>query len=104
MATVPIFQSARLWHTWNEMVFYAGVTIALRSLRLASELATRGVLPAGECLRMVGEKQLAVVEAMTGAWLVSPKGDGVRIVAAVLKPYRRRTRANARRLSRRAKH
>jgi hypothetical protein len=94
---------ARLWLAWNETALHASMTIGLRSVRLMTALMTRGALPAGECWRMVGEKQIAAVEAVAGAWLALPKGDAVGLAAAALKPYRRRTRANSRRLSRRAK-
>lgn len=100
---VPLPPMARLWFAWSETTFHAGITIALRSARLATELATRGTLPAAECWTMVSEKQLAAIEALTGAWLVLPSTDPVRLAAAALKPYRLRTRANARRLSRRAR-
>src|SRR5262245_57280837 len=103
MAASPLPPVTRLWLAWNETALHAGITIALRSMRLATELVTRGALPATECWRMVGEKQLAAAEAIAGAWLALPRADGVEIATAVLKPYRRRTRANSRRLSRRAK-
>jgi hypothetical protein len=93
----------RLWLSWNETWFYAGVTIALRSARLTTKMLTGGTLPANECLRMIGEKQIAAVEAMTGTWLALPEADAVGLAAAALKPYRCHTRANARRLSRRGK-
>ena len=92
-----------MWLAWNETALHASMTIGLRSVRLMTALMTRGALPAGECWRMVGEKQIAAVEAVAGAWLALPKGDAVGLAAAALKPYRRRTRANSRRLSRRAK-
>src|SRR5262245_25200568 len=103
MATSPLSPATRLWLAWNETAFHASITVALRSVRLVTELMTRGTLPATECWRMVGEKQLAAVEAVAGAWLALPKADGVKIAAAALKPYRRHTRANSRRLSRRKK-
>jgi hypothetical protein len=93
----------RLWLAWYETAFHANITIALRLVRMATDLVTGGTPPVGECWRMVGEKQLAAVEAMAGAWLALPKMDGVKIATAALAPYRRRTRANSRRLSRRAK-
>jgi hypothetical protein len=98
----PLPPITHLWLAWNETVFHAGITIALRSVRLATELATRGSIPAAEYLRMVGEKQLAAAEAIAGAWLALAKADGLGIAAAMLKPYRRRARANSRRLSRRS--
>jgi len=95
---------ARLWLAWNETAFHASLTIALRALNLSTEMATRGVLPFRECWRMVSEKQIAAIESVAGAWLALPRSDGVKIAAAALKPYRRRTRANSRRLSRRVRY
>jgi len=103
MANPLLAPISQLWLAWYETVFHANVTIALRSVKVATDLVTGGALPVGECWRMVGEKQLAAVEGMAGAWLALPKMDGVKIAAAALAPYRRRTRANSRRLSRRAK-
>ena len=103
MAALPISQSARLWFAWNEMLFHAGVTVVLRSSRFGAALWTQGTLPTAECWRMVGEKQLAAAEALVAAWAALPRGDPVRVANAALVPYRRHTRANARRLSRRTK-
>jgi hypothetical protein len=102
MTPRPLPPAVRFWLAWSETAAHAGITIVLRSARMATDLA-RGTVPVAECWRMVGEKQLAAVEAMTGAWLVLPKADGMAFATAALKPYRRRTRANARRLARRAK-
>jgi hypothetical protein len=70
-------------------------------------LSLNGALPAAECWTMIAEKQLAAMEAMTVAWMVRSRShrpvSPVRMAAAALGPYRRRTRANARRLSRPAK-
>jgi hypothetical protein len=101
MAHLPA--AARLWLAWNETAFHAGITIALRSSKLATAFWGQGAMPASECWRMVGEKQLAAIEAVSAAWKVFPSTDPVRIAATVLKPYRQRTRANSRRLSRRRK-
>jgi len=101
MASHPLPPVARLWLAWNETALHASITIVLRSVRLATDLMTRGALPATECWRMASEKQLAAAEAVAGVLLALPEADGVGIAAAVLKPYRRHTRANSRRLSRR---
>ncbi|MGH6929275.1 MAG: hypothetical protein ACREEV_13240 [Dongiaceae bacterium] len=80
------------------------MTIGLRSAMWAAAFWSGGSFPAGEAVRMIGEKQLAAIEALTAAWLqlARPSGriDHMRLAAEVLRPYRRRTRANARRLSR----
>ena len=101
-----ILPAARFWLAWSEMSFHAAITIVLRSSMLTSSFLTQGPAPAAECWKMAAEKQLAVVEAaaewmalMRRQRLLSPLDVG----AAILRPYRRRTRANARRLSRPAK-
>jgi hypothetical protein len=95
--------AARFWLAWNETAFHAGITIALRSSRLATAVWTQNALPANGCWRMVGEKQLAMIEAVAAAWIALPRGDPYSVAAAALRPYRRRARANARRLSRRSR-
>jgi hypothetical protein len=101
MSAHVLAPAARFWLAWNETAFHAGITIALRLSRLATAVWSQNALPANECWKMVGEKQLAMVEAMAAAWMALPKGDPYSVAAAALSPYRRRTRANARRLSRR---
>lgn len=64
--------------------------------------AMMGLLPQrpGELTRMVSEKQDAANEAMRAA--MSAAGRGARadeVLSAMLKPYGRRTKANAKRLS-----
>lgn len=102
-AQLDLFPAARFWLAWNETALHAGIAIALRLSRLATELVMRGMLPANECWKMVGEKQLAAIEAMAAAWMALPRGDPLGVAVAVLKPYRRRVRRNSRRLSRRAR-
>ena len=91
---------ARYWFAWNEMAFHAGITIALRSYKFAAELLMRGAVPASEWWRMIGEKQLAALEAAESIWSVPRGGGPLEHAARVLRPYRRLARANARRLSR----
>ena len=90
--------SVRLWADFCRMGFEAQYVMAMR---LAGMM---GVLPQArdENLRMVFEKGDAARESM-GAALRSA-ATGARpdeILSAALRPYGRRTRANARRLSRR---
>jgi hypothetical protein len=92
--------AARFWLAWNETAFHAGITVALRSCKFATDYWMRGAFPANECSKMIVEKQIAAIEAMAAAWKALPTNDPVGIGTAVLRPYRRRTRANARRLSR----
>ena len=91
---------ARYWLAWNETAFHAGITIALRSYKFAAELLMRGAVPANEWWRMIGEKQLAAIESAALAWTAPPGSGPVELAARILRPYRRLTRANARRLSR----
>src|SRR5262245_35390533 len=86
-------RSLALWIEWNETAAFAFLTICLRSAMIASSLYTRGTLPAAEMMRMVGEKQIAAANSVAAA--------GVTVARSALRPYRRATRANAKRLSRR---
>jgi hypothetical protein len=94
----------RLWFDCNETAVHAWMTIGLRSAMWAAAVWSGRSFPAGEAIRMIGEKQLAAMEALTALWLqlARPSGrvDHTRLAAEFLRPYRRRTRANARRLSR----
>jgi hypothetical protein len=69
-------------------------------LQTRHRLLDDGAFPANECSKMIVEKQIAAIEAMAAAWKALPTNDPVGIGTAVLRPYRRQTRANARRLSR----
>lgn len=96
--------ASRLWLDVGETVFYAMLTINLRMAKLASAFWTRGDWPVAESLRMVSEKQVAAMQAMAAAWTALPRGnrrvDPVKVAAAAVRPYRRHTRRNAKRLSR----
>ncbi|MGE0117666.1 MAG: hypothetical protein AB7S71_01400 [Dongiaceae bacterium] len=95
--------AACFWLAWNETAFHACITVALRSSKLTTDYWMRAALPANEYCKMIVEKQIAAIEAVAAAWKALPTNDPVRIGTAVLGPYRRRTRANARRLSRSAR-
>jgi hypothetical protein len=85
------------------MACHALLTIGLRTSMLASSCWFGGPFPAAEAARMVGEKQVAAMEAVAAGWrAVARPGrvDHLRLGAALLSPYRRRIRANARRLAR----
>lgn len=94
---------ARLWLDWNETACHALLTIGLRTAMLASSCWLGGPFPAAEAARMVGEKQVAAMEALAAGWRVVARRPGhvdhLRLGAAWLGPYRRRIRANARRLA-----
>ena len=94
----------RLWLDWGETACHALLTIGLRTSMLASSCWFGGPFPAAEAARMVGEKQLAAMEALSAGWRAVARRPGhvdhLRLSAALLGPYRRRIRANARRLAR----
>ena len=74
------------------------MVIAMRSAGML------GMLPhaPGENFRMLQEKQEAAAEAMGAAIRAVSRFEAPdTVLAAALKPYRRRTKANARRLTRR---
>jgi hypothetical protein len=75
--------TAKLWWASAETAAQAWATIALRGAMVGRSVA-RGRLPASELTRMVAEKQAAALAS----------------AAAAVEPYRRATRANARRLAR----
>lgn len=86
-----------------QMAYFRMLTEAqtVVALRLAGMM---GLLPAhpGENSRMVNEKAPAFAEAAWDAWWAASTGAAPdRVAAAWVKPIGRRTRSNARRLSRR---
>lgn len=88
---------AALWAQMARIGIESQMVIAMRSAGMC------GMLPhaKGENLRMVQEKQEAAVEAMGAALRAASRGERPdTVLAAALKPYRRRTKANARRLTR----
>lgn len=104
----------RTWHaawrlSWQlgETLVAASTTIALRSAQAASALARGRLPPAAETARMLTEKPRAAAEvaaALARAARTPGAPTPVEALAAAeaaLRPIRRRTRANARRLSRR---
>ena len=87
----------RLWFNHQQMMLNAGITIWQRSAR-----ANQGRLPAGEAFGMVMEKPLAASEAaqQIARAVNRRKNSPLDLAAAALKPYSKRTRRNARRLTR----
>ncbi len=86
-----------LWQQMVHMAWEAQMVIALRTAGLM------GVLDqdVAEPQRMVMEKADAATEALHAALRAAGRGERAdRVMAAALRPYRRRTRANMRRLSR----
>lgn len=95
----------RLAWAFGETWLAAWTTIALRSALVARAVARGRTPPAAESVRMVVEKPLAAAEvgaALARAALrpgpaVAEKA--LEAAAAAIRPIRRRTRANARRLA-----
>lgn len=86
-----------LWAQVARMGIEAQMVIAMRTA------AMMGFLPQapGENTRMVKEKHDAASEAMMAGIRAASRGERAdRVLAACLKPYRRRTMANAKRLTR----
>ena len=90
-----------LWRNWNETLLFAleaQQVMALRMLRMAPGNAGA----ASEAHRMVAEKAFAMVDAQVAA--AGRLAAGASLAAAMASaavPYRRRVRANRRRLTRR---
>ncbi len=95
---LPVFP----WSVWSEMArlgWEAQMVIALRTAGMM------GVLPqaAGENARMVTEKQDAAAASLRAAMRAASRGARAdEVLSAALKPYGRRTKANAKRLGKAA--
>lgn len=88
-----------LWQQMMQMAWEAQMVIALRTAGMLGVLRQ----DIAEPHRMVLEKADAATEAMHAALRAASRGEGAeKVMAAALRPYRRRTRANVRRLSRKA--
>ena len=88
-----------LWQQMAQMALEAQMVIVLRTAGMMG--AMRQDL--AEPQRMVLEKADAASEAMHAALRAASRGERAdRVMAAALRPYRRRTRANMRRLSRKS--
>lgn len=86
---------------WADMVRMGFEAQYVMSVRMAGLM---GVMPMShkESIRMVAEKGDAARESVGAALRSASSGARAdEILAAAMKPYGRRTRANARRLSRR---
>lgn len=78
------------------MAMDASAIVPLRLMRIAAG----GAKAQTEIMRMVGEKALALCEAQLAVVLAAAAGRGPRATrAAAMRPYRRRLRANRRRLT-----
>ena len=88
-----------LWQQMMHMAWEAQMVIALRTAGMLGVLRQ----DVAEPHRMVLEKADAATEALHAALRAASRGEGAeKVMAAALRPYRRRTRANMRRLSRKS--
>jgi hypothetical protein len=88
-----------LWQQIAHMAVEAQMVIVFRTAGMMGVLRQDLIEPQ----RMVLEKADAASEAIQAALRAAGRGEGVdQMMAAALRPYRRRTRANMRRLSRKA--
>ena len=88
-----------LWQQMTHMVWESQMVIALRTAGMMGILRQ----DAEEPQRMVIEKANAATEAMHAALRAAGRGERAdKVMAAALRPYRRRTKANVKRLSRKS--
>jgi hypothetical protein len=91
------------WDAWQTAIA-AQTTIALRLWSLATPGERDSAWGQAEMVRMVAEKQAAFMEAgfaMQRAMLRSASTATIPVLTAGLRPYRTKTQANAKRLTRR---
>lgn len=85
-----------LWRQMNQIAWNSQMVIALRMAGMMGILKQDAAEPS----RMVQEKADAAQEAMWAALQAAANGRRAdHIMAAALRPYRRRTTANAKRLT-----
>jgi hypothetical protein len=86
-----------MWQDLGRMVWETQVVIAMRTAGLFGLVRQ----DRGEPVRMVVEKADAASEAMFAALNAAGRGERAdKVMVAAMRPYRRRVKANARRLSR----
>ncbi len=90
----PIWQ---LWLNQQQMMGNAAMTILHRTMQGAN-----GTLKASDVFEMVSEKQLAANESALQVLKSVNRGktSAEQLASAALKPYSKRTKANAKRLGR----
>ena len=85
-----------LWQQLGQMAWESHMIIAMRTAGMLGVVKQ----DADEPQRMVMEKADAATEAMGAAMRAAARGARAdQVLAAALRPYRRRTKANARRLT-----
>lgn len=91
-----MFMPFALWRQMNQIAWDSQTVIALRTAGFMGLVKQ----DSAESQRMVLEKADAAGESMTAALRAAARGQPAdKIMAAALRPYRRRTSANAKRLS-----
>ena len=86
----------RLWAQFTRMAIEAQTVIGLRTAGMMGIMAQAP----GEPFLMVAEKQAAATESLFAFVQAAGRGhDADRMMAAALRPYGKRTRANSRRLT-----
>lgn len=90
-----------VWHNSMQVMMMAAEAQAVISMRLLG-MAGFWSVPPSEKTRMVSEKLKTMTKSNGEAVAAAVRGNTPdQIVAAAIKPYRQRTRANSRRLTKR---
>ncbi len=93
-----------LWRQAAETAMHSALTIQARLALIGTAMMTGKEYPWAEMSLMVLEKQQAVMDSAYAAWRANPAfatdpRAALRMSTAGLRPYRQKTRSNARRLS-----
>ncbi|WP_312524935.1 antibiotic ABC transporter [Paracoccus sp. (in: a-proteobacteria)] len=92
----PLFAPWTIWQQMTQIALDSQMVIAMRTAGMMGLVKQ----DANESQRMVQEKADAASEAMTAALRAAARGARAdQVVSAALRPYRRRTKANAKRLT-----
>jgi len=92
---------AHPWNAWVEATLFAAEAQWVVTLRLM-RLAAGGALAASEAQRMITEKVVAGSQAQLAAGMALASGRGLEAASRkAATPYKRKVRANRRRLMRR---
>ena len=95
------FNPVRFWTNMMQAGFMMAEAQTVIAMRLMGVAGVWSVAPS-ESHRMVSEKVHAAAKSATEAGHAMLRGQSPdQIIAAVLRPYRQKTRANSRRLSKR---
>lgn len=94
-----------LWIQAAETAVHSALTIQARLALIGTAMLAGKDYPLGEMSQMVLEKQQALMDSAYAVWRANPAlatdpRAVLRTSTAALRPYRRKTRSNARRLSR----